>query len=165
MQEHHSQAEIAVSCAVLTVSDTRTLETDRSGALAQELLTEAGYEAKYRRVVPDDSDAIAAAVRELVRSQDYQAVLVTGGTGVAPRDVTPEAVAGLFSKSLPGYGELFRQLSYEEIGPAAMLSRAEAGLIDRTAVFTMPGSTAAVRLAIEKIIAPELRHLMHLAQG
>jgi len=148
---------------VITVSDTRTTETDRGGATLVELLTDAGHEVPARQILPDDPDVLAAAMRQLSADANIDAILLTGGTGISPRDQTPEAVARVLTKELPGYGELLRMLSYQEIGPAAMLSRATGGLVDRTVVLTMPGSTAAVKLATEKLILPELAHLVREA--
>jgi molybdenum cofactor biosynthesis protein B len=160
--EHHAQADRSVACGVVTVSDTRTPADDRSGDLIAELLAAAGHSVADRSIVPDEPEAVAAVVRALVERSEVAAILLTGGTGVAPRDQTPEAIAALFTKELPGFGELFRMLSYQEIGSAAMLSRACAGMIDHTALFLMPGSTAAVRLALERLILPELGHLTKL---
>jgi molybdopterin adenylyltransferase len=162
-EEHRDQAAGSVACAVVTVSDTRTLADDRSGAAIIELLEAAGHRLVARKIVPDEPTLLEAAVRELVSRADVSAILVTGGTGVAPRDQTPDTLARLFTKELPGYGELFRMLSFQEIGAAAMLSRACGGLIDRTVVLLMPGSTPAVRLAMERLILPELGHLVQLA--
>jgi molybdenum cofactor biosynthesis protein B len=161
--EHQAQGAPSVGCGVVTVSDTRTLADDRSGDLIAELLAAAGHAVAARAIAPDEPIAVAAVVRELASRPDVTVILLTGGTGVAPRDQTPEAVAALFTKELPGFGELFRLLSYQEIGAAAMLSRACAGMIGRTAVFLMPGSTAAVGLAMERLIVPELGHLAKLA--
>jgi molybdenum cofactor biosynthesis protein B len=162
-EEHREGAPPSVGCAVVTVSDTRTLADDMSGATIVELLEAAGHRAAARTLVPDEPAPLEAAVKEFVARPDIQAVLMTGGTGIAPRDQTPDTLARLFTKELPGFGELFRMLSYQEIGAAAMLSRACGGLIDRTVVFLMPGSTPAVRLAMEKLILPELGHLAKLA--
>jgi molybdenum cofactor biosynthesis protein B len=126
-------------------------------------LEAAGHRAAARTLVPDEPPALEAAVRGLATRPDSEVVLVSGGTGVAPRDQTPDTLARLFTKELPGFGELFRMLSYQEIGAAALLSRACGGLIDRTAVLLMPGSTPAVRLAMERLILPELGHLAKLA--
>ena len=162
--EHHAQAFRAVGCGVVTVSDTRTLADDRSGDLIVELLAAAGHGVAARTIVPDEPTAVASTVRELAARSDVAVILLTGGTGVAPRDQTPEAVAGLFTKELPGFGELFRMLSYQEIGPAAILSRSLGGLLGRKVLVTMPGSPAAVKLAMEKIIVPQLPHLMREAR-
>jgi molybdenum cofactor biosynthesis protein B len=158
-QQHRAEAPDSVGCAVLTVSDTRSLADDRSGGLIVELLRAAGHRIAAREIVRDEPTSIDAAVRKLAADEQVDAVLVTGGTGIAARDQTPDAIRGMLTKELPGYGELFRMLSFQEIGAAAMLSRALGGLVDRTLVFLMPGSTAAVRLAMEKLILPELGHL------
>ncbi len=162
-REHRDQAPAVVGCAVVTVSDTRTLADDRSGDAIVELLAGAGTaRLAGRTIVRDDPAELEAVVRELASRSDVAVVLVTGGTGIAPRDQTPDTLARLFTKDLPGFGELFRMLSYQEIGAAAMLSRACGGLIDRTVVLLMPGSTPAVRLAMERLILPELGHLAEL---
>lgn len=162
--EHRQSAPSAVRCAVVTVSDTRTLATDTSGPLIGAGLQDAGHTVIEHALVPDEPVAIAECVTKLAARDDIDAVLVTGGTGIAARDQTPEAIGPLLTKTLPGYGELLRWLSYQEIGPAAMLSRACGGLIEGTLVLTMPGSTAAVRLAMDKLILPELGHLVKLAR-
>lgn len=158
---HKQEAPQTVRCKVITVSDTRTEETDRSGRLMIELLTEAGHEVVGYEIVKDEADAIREAVLDGCRHADVDAVLTNGGTGIAKRDVTIETVKALLEKELVGFGELFRFLSYtEDIGPAAMLSRAVAGVAMDTAVFCTPGSTGAVRLAMTKLILPELRHVV-----
>jgi molybdenum cofactor biosynthesis protein B len=162
-REHRENAPASVACAVVTVSDTRTLADDRSGAAIVELLEQAGHTVAERVLIPDEPDELDMAIRELVVHPSVAAVLITGGTGAAPRDQTPDTLRRLFTKELPGFGELFRVLSFQEIGAAAMLSRACGGLIDRTVVLLMPGSTAAVRLAMERLILPELGHLAQLA--
>jgi len=159
-KQHRDEAPDSVGCAVLTVSDTRTVADDRSGATIVDLLSAAGHRIEAREVVRDEPASIEAAVRKLAADERIDAVLVTGGTGIAARDQTPDAICGLLTKELPGYGELFRMLSFQEIGAAAMLSRAVGGLVDRTLVLLMPGSTAAVRLAMEQLILPELGHLV-----
>lgn len=157
---HRAYAPESVCCLVLTVSDSRTLETDSSGQLIEKQLESAGHRVFERRIVPDEPGEIRAAVLRGIGRPEVDAVLATGGTGVAPRDCTIETVAPLLYKELPGFGELFRSLSFAEIGPASMLSRALAGSADRTAVFALPGSSAAVRLALERLILPELAHLV-----
>jgi molybdenum cofactor biosynthesis protein B len=152
-----------VACAVVTVSDTRSLADDRSGAAIVELLEAAGHQLADRTIVPDEPALLEAAVRERASRPEIAVILVTGGTGIADRDQTPDTLARLFTKELPGFGELFRMLSFQEIGAAAMLSRACGGLIDRTVVLLMPGSTPAVRLAMERLILPELGHMVKLA--
>ena len=161
---HRRDAAQAVPTAVITVSDTRTLETDTGGRCAAELLAAAGHPVAWREIVKDDAGAIAAAVRAALARDDLRAVVLTGGTGVAPRDVTPDAVAPLLDRILPGFGELFRALSYQEIGSAALLSRALAGVAAGKLIFVLPGSRAGVRLALEKLVLPELGHLVTEAQ-
>lgn len=175
-EQHRESAPPSVRCAVLTVSDTRTLETDKGGALVAELLTAAGHTVAERQITPDEPARIEQHLHTWVANGAIDAVLLTGGTGIAPRDQTYETITtlltkplpggvsktlpGSVSKPIPGYGELFRMLSYQEIGPAAMLSRAVGGVVGGTVVLTMPGSTNAVRLAMEKLILPELGHLV-----
>jgi molybdenum cofactor biosynthesis protein B len=163
-EQHREQAPGSVGCAVLTVSDTRTLADDKSGAAIVERLEASGHRVAARDIVPDEPERVAAAVRGYVGRDVVDAVLITGGTGIAARDQTPEALESMFTKALPGFGELFRMLSYEEIGAAAMLSRAVGGIVDRTIVLLMPGSTAAVRLAMDKLIVPEIAHLVEHAR-
>lgn len=161
VDEHRSQAPDNVSCMIVTVSDTRTTETDTSGQLMRTLLEENGYTVVKYIIVKDDYDGIRQLLREAAPDPRVEAVLLTGGTGIAPRDTTYEAVRSLLSKEIPGFGEIFRYLSFtEDIGAAAILSRAIAGTINNMAVFSMPGSQGAVKLAMERIILPELRHVM-----
>jgi molybdenum cofactor biosynthesis protein B len=156
---HRRDAPAHVPTAVVTVSDTRTLETDTGGALVAELLAAAGHPVVSRSVVRDEPDEIRRALEAALAEPEVRAVILTGGTGVAPRDVTPETVEPLLDRVIPGFGELFRMLSYEEIGSAALLSRALAGLRAGRVVFALPGSRGALRLALEKLILPELGHL------
>lgn len=157
---HRATAPVAVRCAVITVSDTRTLETDTGGATLVEGLTGAGQGVVSREILPDEPARIRESLERLRDSGECDAILLTGGTGISSRDETFETVSGMLTKSLPGYGELFRWLSFQEIGPAAMLSRAVGGVMGRVLVLTMPGSPAAVRLALERLILPELGHLV-----
>jgi molybdenum cofactor biosynthesis protein B len=145
---------------VVTASDSRTLENDEGGALVQVLAQQAGFRIAGRQVLREEPALIRAAVAASIESGDTDAVLITGGTGLSGRDSTVEAVAPLLEKTLPGFGELFRMLSFAEIGAAAMLSRAFAGSARATAVFAMPGSPAGVRLAMERLIIPELPHVV-----
>lgn len=161
--EHRRQGPVSVRCAVVTVSDSRTVENDTGGQAIVELLQGAGHQVVEREIVRDESERIASLVLRITPRADIDAILLTGGTGIAPRDQTPETIKTLLTKELPGYGEFLRMLSYQEIGPAAMLSRALGGLVEQTVVLTMPGSPAAVRLAMEKVILPELGHLVTLA--
>jgi len=162
--EHRKDAPPVVGCAVITVSDTRTLETDQGGQTAVDLLRGAGHQVLVREIIPDEPERIRELLRSLRDREDVNAVLLTGGTGLSSRDQTFETVSELIDKPLPGYGELFRMLSYDVIGPAAMLSRATGGLIGHTVLLTMPGSQAAVQLALEEIILPELGHLVREAR-
>jgi len=161
---HKAEGPRVVRCAVVTVSDTRTLENDQGGLLIVQMLEEAGHRVAARRIVRDEPQAIQAQVGELTARDDLDVLLMTGGTGIGSRDQTCETVSGLLDKPLPGYGELFRMLSFREIGAAAMLSRAMAGVVARKVVMTMPGSPAAVRLAMENLILPELAHLVREAR-
>jgi molybdenum cofactor biosynthesis protein B len=162
--QHRCESPKSVRCAVVTVSDTRTLETDRGGQLVAELLTAAGHVAVSREIVPDDPARIGPLVERLADPAAVDVVLITGGTGIAARDQTFETISGLLTKTMPGYGELFRMLSYADIGPAAMLSRAVGGVLNNVVILTMPGSVAAVQLAMEKLIAPEIGHLVYEAR-
>lgn len=156
---HRASAPRALGAFVITVSDTRTRDTDTGGALLVELLEAAGHRVVDRCIVRDEVEAIRAALGAALVRDDVHAVLLTGGTGIASRDVTPEAVAPLLDRTIPGFGELFRALSYREIGSAAMLSRALAGTARGRVVAALPGSRAAIRLAVEQLLLPELPHL------
>lgn len=158
-QAHKAAAPSRIPCQILTVSDTRTLETDTSGQLIAELLEAAGHAVGERIVVPDEPALIEERLRAWVR-EGLPVVLTNGGTGIAARDTTYEAVCAVLERRLDGFGELFRMLSYEDIGAAAMLSRAVAGVAGRTVIVAMPGSTGAVRTAMEKLVIPELGHLV-----
>jgi molybdenum cofactor biosynthesis protein B len=158
--EHRAYAPESVGCAVLTVSDSRTVENDSSGKAIREALEAAGHRAVRHEIVPDDAETIRLAVLRALARGDVDAVIATGGTGVSPRDVTPEAIEPLFEKPLAGFGELFRMLSFQEIGAAALLSRAAAGTAGGKVVFVLPGSSGAVRLGMERLIVPELAHLV-----
>jgi molybdenum cofactor biosynthesis protein B len=162
-REHRQQGPRSVSCAVLTVSDTRDAATDRSGAYIVKALRKAGHEVADYRILRDDPRRIVAHLRALARRRSIRVALVTGGTGIGRRDSTYEAVDGLLDKRLDGFGEIFRALSYRSIGSAAMLSRAVAGLHRGLAIFAMPGSTAAVRLAMTRLVLPEIGHVAGLA--
>jgi molybdenum cofactor biosynthesis protein B len=159
-QEHRRKAVTQLQVAVLTVSDTRTLENDEGGNLIETLLVQAGHVVDCRAIVVDEHQAIDSEARALLSRPGVHALLVTGGTGLAARDQTTDAIEGLYDATIPGYGELFRMLSFAEIGPAAMLSRASAGRFGQQVVVTMPGSPAGVRLAMERLIVPELPHLV-----
>ncbi len=164
-QDHKEQAgERSVACAVVTCSDSRTPDTDSSGNLIRSLLHSRGHTHPYSTITRDEPDAIRALLKQLTARDDIQAIILNGGTGVSRRDNTFDAVSAALTKTLPGFGEIFRMLSYESIGSGALLSRATAGIIvagDRhTLVFSIPGSPNAVELAMTKLILPELSHLV-----
>jgi molybdenum cofactor biosynthesis protein B len=156
----HPAAPVSVSVALLTVSDTRDESNDGSGAAARSLLLAAGHRVVDYRILPDEPDRIRAQVAEWLGRADCEAVIVSGGTGISMRDRTHEAITGLLDRRLDGFGELFRALSYEQIGSAAMLSRAVGGVASGRPLFSLPGATQAVELALEKLILPELAHLL-----
>jgi molybdenum cofactor biosynthesis protein B len=158
--EHRALSPSQVACFVLTVSDTRTLENDTSGQAIAALLEQAGHTVTARRTVRDEPAEVAAILREAIGRRAARVIITTGGTGISGRDSTYEAVTGLFEKRIDGFGELFRMLSFNEIGPAAMLSRATAGVAGACAIFVLPGSEHAVRLAMERLILPELGHIV-----
>ena len=158
VDEHRKAAVAGVRCAVLTVSDTRAPETDVSGRAIVDLLESAGHVVAKRQILRDEPKDVHAAVLEQIGGVD--AVITTGGTGITSRDSTYEAIAVLFEKRIDGFGELFRALSYQEIGSAAMMTRACAGVARGTVVFILPGSEHAVRLAMTKLILPELGHVV-----
>jgi molybdenum cofactor biosynthesis protein B len=159
-QEHKAAAPPRVRCFILTVSDTRTEATDRSGDAIAELLTRAGHQVAGRAIVKDDPGDVARVVTERLEDAAVQVVITTGGTGLTSRDSTYEAIDALLEKRLDGFGELFRMLSYHDIGAAAMLSRACAGTVRGKFVAALPGSEAAVRLAVTKLLVTELGHIV-----
>ncbi|MCB0719120.1 MAG: molybdenum cofactor biosynthesis protein MoaB [Bacteroidetes bacterium] len=157
--EHEQQAkQTPVRCSVVTVSDTRTVDTDTSGKLVRDLLTAAGHPLAEYQIVKDEPEQLTSALEILASNSDV--IIFNGGTGISKRDSTVDTLVPLFEKRLPGFGEIFRVLSFSEIGAAAMLSRAEAGVFRDTIVFLTPGSTNAVRLAMERLIVPQLKHLV-----
>ena len=162
--EHKADAPRRIRCAVITLSDTRTLETDTGGQTIIDRLTVAGHEVARREIIPDDPVILRPLLERFRDARDLDCVLLTGGTGISARDQTYETVSGLLTRALPGYGELFRMLSYQEIGAAAILSRATGGLMGNTVLLTMPGSRAAVCLAMDRVILPELGHLIREAR-
>jgi len=162
-REHKATAPKSVGCFVLTVSDTKNPETDTSGAVIRELLTAAGHRVAGSAIVRDEPAEVARLVRDACARDDVQTVILTGGTGITSRDSTYEAVEALLDKRLPGFGELFRMLSFQEIGAAAMLSRAQMGIHARRIVVSLPGSPNACRLALDKLLIPELGHLLREA--
>ena len=160
---HKAEAPQSVRCYVLTVSDTRTEENDTSGRAIADLLSAAGHTVAARAIVKDDPASVRATIKRQLAGSAVQAIIITGGTGITSRDSTFEAVDALLEKRLDGFGELFRMLSFEQIGPAAMMSRASAGLAAGKIVVSLPGSEAAVRLALERLLIPELGHLVQQA--
>jgi molybdenum cofactor biosynthesis protein B len=161
--EHRQAAPKVIRCHVITVSDTRTEETDVGGRTVVDLLTGDGHEVLGKSIVADDPGLVQEAVEAQLANLDVQVVVTTGGTGISSRDQTYEAVNGLLDKRIDGFGELFRALSYEEIGTAAMLSRALAGTARGKVLISIPGSVNAVRLAVTKLILPEIGHLVREA--
>jgi molybdenum cofactor biosynthesis protein B len=157
---HRASAPAAVRCFVITVSDTRTMDTDTGGRAIAQLLTAAGYIVEGRRILRDEPAEVSALVLQQAEEPLVDVIITTGGTGITRRDSTFEAVDGLLEKRLPGFGELFRMLSFEEIGAAAMLSRACAGTCRGKVVVALPGSENAVRLAMTRLLIPELGHLV-----
>jgi molybdenum cofactor biosynthesis protein B len=165
LHEHRAKGRQPVACAIVTVSDTRSPDTDVSGGRIRALLEEAQHRVVRYAIVPDEPARIRAELDKLLADGEIAAVIVNGGTGLAPRDVTYETVSALLDKRLDGFGELFRMLSFQEIGPAAMLSRATAGVARGKVVVSLPGSTGAVELAMTKLLLPELGHMVHLVTG
>jgi molybdenum cofactor biosynthesis protein B len=161
--EHKARAPKSVCCFIVTVSYTRTASTDRSGDAIAGLLTGAGHTVAGRALVKDEPELVRGAIERQLAHPEVQVIITTGGTGITSRDTTYEAVMALLQKRLDGFGELFRMLSYEQIGAAAMMSRACAGLVAGRIVIALPGSEAAVRLAMEKLVIPELGHLVQQA--
>jgi molybdenum cofactor biosynthesis protein B len=160
-QEHQrAGASIVARLAVVTLSDTRTRDTDGSGPRIQQLAEQAGHQIVHYQIMRDEPAKLAELLKQLLARADVDVILTNGGTGISPRDRTLEVVQGLLEQALPGFGELFRMLSWQEIGSAAMLSRAMAGIARGKVIFALPGSTKAVELAMTKLILPELGHLL-----
>ena len=160
VEKHREASPDKISIAVLTISDTRTPETDTGGNVIVELMREAGHEISHREIVRDDAPRIEVVLQELLADTEIDAIITTGGTGISARDTTYEVVSRLIDKKLDGFGEIFRMLSYEEIGAAAILSRALAGAVGSKFVACLPGSTNAVRLAMERLLVPEIPHVV-----
>ncbi|HEX6162660.1 MAG TPA: molybdenum cofactor biosynthesis protein B [Vicinamibacterales bacterium] len=163
-EDHKAAAPVRVRAFVLTVSDTRTDDSDTSGSAICQLLKEAGHHVAGKAIEKDEPARVAELVRQQAIIGDVDAIITTGGTGLTSRDSTFEAIDALLTKRLPGFGELFRMLSYADIGSAAMMSRACAGTIGRVVVISLPGSEKAVRLAMGKLVIPELAHLVQQAR-
>lgn len=160
-EEHRASAPKEVTCAVLTISDTRSKDDDRSGQLIREHLSYRNHSVAAYEIVKDDAAQITNTLTSWIMDDSIEAIITNGGTGISGRDVTYNAITTLFDKELPGFGELFRMLSWDEVGPAAMLSRAAAGVAGGTVIFSTPGSSNAVKLAMEKLIGPEVGHIVH----
>lgn len=163
-EEHKNAAPRSVTIGIVTVSSTRSLEDDQSGHWIREQAIKDGHTVVFHQVVADDTEAIVETVGSVIQKKSPRVLLVTGGTGISPKDLTIEALEPLFSKELTAFGPLFAQLSYEQIGSAALLSRSTAGVLQKTVVFCMPGSLKACQLACRKLIFPELGHLVHHLQ-
>jgi molybdopterin adenylyltransferase len=161
-QPHADTSQTTICCAVITVSDTRLPDSDKSGKLIQELLLAASHQVGFYEIVKDEPADICSSLNTICTHPTIQAVIFNGGTGIAPRDRTYETLEPLLAKFLPGFGEVFRFLSYQEIGSRAIASRAIAGTYQNRVIFSIPGSTGAVKLAMEKLILPELAHLVSL---
>ena len=159
-QEHKTNAPRSIGCWVLTISDSKTPETDTSGTLVRELLTGAGHQVVGSEIVRDEPTEVQRVIRDACANATVRAVIMTGGTGITSRDSTFEAVEAMLDKRLPGFGELFRMLSFQEVGGAAMLSRAQMGIARGRIIVSLPGSPNACRLALEKLLLPELGHLV-----
>jgi len=163
--EHKEKAHRTVRCAVITASDTRTVETDTSGKRITELLAAHHHQVVSYQLLKDEPTQMTAAVRTLLEQPTVDAIIINGGTGIAPRDTTFEAIQGLLEKEITGFGELFRMLSYQDIGSAAMMTRATAGVAKGKVVISLPGSTGAVELGMTKLLLPELGHMLFLLRG
>jgi molybdenum cofactor biosynthesis protein B len=165
VEEHKAKSKRSIQCFVVTVSDTRDETTDESGQLIRSLLIDEKHGLAGYRIVKDEPAEIEALLREALANEQVEGVIVNGGTGISPRDGTYEVIAGLLDKRLDGFGEIFRYLSYQDIGSAAIMSRALAGSAQGKVLISLPGSKGAVRLAMEKLILPELRHMVSQLQG
>jgi molybdopterin adenylyltransferase len=165
VEEHKAKGKKSISCFVVTVSDTRDETTDTSGQLIRSLLTNEQHQLAGYRIVKDEPEQIEVLLRDALRQKDVEAIIVNGGTGISPRDGTYEVIVKLLDKRLDGFGEIFRFLSYQDIGSAAIMSRAVAGSAQGKVLISLPGSKGAVGLAMEKLILPELRHMVSQLQG
>lgn len=165
MIPHPDSQNLVVNCAVITVSDTRTKETDQSGAIIQQLLQNAGHQILTYTIIKDEPKAIQDLLDYLEHQFNLEVIIFSGGTGIAPRDTTYDVVSSWLTKTIPGFGEIFRYLSYQEIGSRAISSRAVAGVRNQKLVFSLPGSSNAVKLAVNQLILPELNHLIKQVKG
>ncbi|MDC3417852.1 MogA/MoaB family molybdenum cofactor biosynthesis protein [Aquibacillus salsiterrae] len=161
LKKHRKEAKAVVNCAIITVSDTRNKETDKSGQLIQAMLKDTGHIVLDYWISPDEQVLIEDCLKKALVNPKIDAIIINGGTGIAKRDVTIESVEPFFDKELPGFGEIFRYLSYtKDIGSASIMSRATAGIANNTAIFSIPGSSGAVKLALQELIIPELGHII-----
>jgi molybdenum cofactor biosynthesis protein B len=165
VEEHKAKGKRSINCFVVTVSDTRDESTDQSGQLIKSLLVGEQHQLAGYRIVKDEPGQIETLLRQALADETVEAIIVNGGTGISPRDGTYEVIAGLLDKRLDGFGEIFRYLSYQDIGSAALMSRAVAGSAQGKVLISLPGSKGAVSLAMEKLILPELRHMVSQLQG
>ena len=165
VHEHKERGKKSIRCFVVTVSDTRDESTDASGQTIQKFLSDEGHQTTGYRIVKDEPEQIKTALEQALAQSDVDAVIVNGGTGIAPRDGTYEVVDRFLEKKLDGFGEIFRYLSYLDIGSAAIMSRAAAGSARGKILVSLPGSKGAVTLAMEKLILPEIRHMVSQLQG
>jgi molybdenum cofactor biosynthesis protein B len=163
--EHRKKSSISAGVAVLILSTSRSLKTDKSGDIIQSRLEESGHKVTVRKVLPDNQDILQAALMEIIENRNVDAIITSGGTGLTPTDVTIEAVKGMLDKELPGFNALFMQLSYAQVQSAAMLSRALAGTIKGRVIFCLPGSPRACEMAMESLILPELGHILMLLRS
>ena len=162
-QEHRHEAPKSVNCAVLTISDSRTEADDESGRLIQQKLGENGHRVAAYAILRNEADSIKQKIEELLKQEELQVIIASGGTGVSHRDITVETISSILDKKLDGFGELFRFLSYREIGTASIMSRALGGVAGGKVILCLPGSLGAVRLALDKIIIPEIGHMVREA--
>jgi molybdopterin adenylyltransferase len=165
VEEHKAKGKKSINCFIVTVSDTRDESTDQSGQLIKSMLAGEHHQLTGYRIVKDEAAQIEALLRQALADTAVEAIIVNGGTGISPRDGTYEVIAGLLDKRLDGFGEIFRYLSYQDIGSAALMSRAVAGSAQGKVLISLPGSKGAVSLAMEKLILPELRHMVSQLQG
>jgi len=165
VEEHKAKGKRSINCFVVTVSDTRDETTDESGQLIKSMLTAEKHPLVGYWIVKDEPTEIAARLREALANEQIEAIIVNGGTGISPRDGTYEVIVGLLEKRLDGFGEIFRYLSYQDIGSAAIMSRAVAGSVHGKVLISLPGSKGAVRVAVERLILRELRHMVSQLQG
>ena len=162
-QEHKREAPQTISCAIITISDSRTEQTDESGTLLKQRLSDSGHRVIAYAILKNDVDAIKKKINELLSQPELQVIITSGGTGAGHRDITVETISPFLDKKLDGFGELFRSLSYQEIGTASIMSRAIAGVVGGKVIICLPGSLGAVKLAMDKIILPEIGHLVREA--